>query len=363
MRLSPFRSLNSLLRSISDPSFDNTSHVLIAPKWNGIQVIFVTGASGLLGNCVVRELLARNIPVRALWRPGTPRRAIEGLDIQIIQGTLENGDALTRAVQGCQAVIHCAAMIHLGWTQLEESRQVNVEGTRRIVEACLVNAAKLIHVSTVDTLPAARSIEDPIDELCESGVPKIPCSYVVSKREAEDVVRCAMDQQQLNAVIVNPGFMLGPYDWKPSSGRVMLGVSRALIPFATRGGCSLCDARDVASAIVNAVVQGQSGQSYILAGENITYRQLWANILETVGRPRRVFWPYRAITVAGWFFDAANRLLPIRERSVNGAAIALGQLNNFYSSAKAARELDYRCRPSTETLGDTWRWLSEHFPS
>jgi dihydroflavonol-4-reductase len=186
---------------------------------------------------------------------------------------------------------------------------------------------------------------------------------VVSKREAEDVVRCAMDQQQLNAVIVNPGFMLGPYDWKPSSGRVMLGVSRALIPFATRGGCSLCDARDVASAIVNAVVQGQSGQSYILAGENITYRQLWANILETVGRPRRVFWPYRAITVAGWFFDAANRLLPIRERSVNGAAIALGQLNNFYSSAKAARELDYRCRPSTETLGDTWRWLSEHFPS
>lgn len=325
-------------------------------------MIFVTGASGLLGNCVVRELLARDIPVRALWRSGTSRRPIEGLDVQTVQGTLENGDAIMRGVQGCQAVIHCAAMIHLGWTQLDQSRQVNVEGTRRIVEACLVNGAKLIHVSTVDTLPAARSIDEPVDELSESGVPKIPCSYVVSKREAEDVVRCAVDQQQLSAVIVNPGFMLGPYDWKPSSGRVMLGVSRALIPFATRGGCSLCDARDVASAIVNSVDQGQSGQSYILAGKNITYRQLWADILETAGHPRRVFWPYRALTVAGWVFDAVYRLLPIQERSVNGAAIALGQLNNFYSSAKAARELGYRCRPASETLQETWRWLGDHFP-
>ncbi|MBX3423166.1 MAG: NAD-dependent epimerase/dehydratase family protein [Pirellulaceae bacterium] len=324
------------------------------------MVIFVTGATGLLGNSIVRQLLSQGYAVRALCRQETTRRGLEGLDVQIVDGDLRDSQQLARGIKGCQAAIHSAAMIHIGWSRLAQSRQVNVEGTRRIVEACVAQDVKLLHISTVDTLPAAISLEQPIDETATGGVPKVPCNYVVSKREAEDVVRCAISEQGLRACILHPGFMLGPYDWKPSSGRLLLSVAKAPVALATAGGCSLCDARDVAAGIVQAIDRAADGQHYILAGENLTYRDLWARILQIAGRPRRVYWPYRAMTVAGWMCDALYRCLPLREGDINGASIAMGQLNHYYSSAKAQQELGYNCRPSQQTLEDAWRWLNQH---
>ncbi len=144
---------------------------------------------------------------------------------------------IERAVSGCSAVIHSAAMIHIGWQFVEESRKVNVEGTRHIVHACQQHGAKLVHVSTVDTMFAAKSADRPITEsdprpsmvspgdFFSQGVAKMACAYVISKTEAEQVVRDAT-LAGLQATIVHPGFMLGPYDWKPSSGRMMLEISK-----------------------------------------------------------------------------------------------------------------------------------------
>ena len=127
-------------------------------------LIFVTGGTGLLGNCIVRHLTEQGIAVRALCRKGTSRQALEGLDVEIVEGDLSSSTDLERIIDGCSCVIHSAAFIHIGWQQLEQSRLVNVEGTRNIVKACQANGAKLIHVSTVDTLPAAIDSEHPIDE-------------------------------------------------------------------------------------------------------------------------------------------------------------------------------------------------------
>jgi dihydroflavonol-4-reductase len=248
-------------------------------------------------------------------------------------------------------------MIHIGWQKLEESRRVNVEGTGQVVQACLQHQARLIHISTVDTLPAAVSIDQPINESAQAGVPKVPCSYVVSKREAEAVVMQAISQSGLDAVIVHPGFMLGPYDWKPSSGRMFKEVVAAPLAIAPAGGCSLCDARDVAAGIVSAIESGRTGQSYIMAGQNISYIELWQRMLRQAGKRRKVFSPIRLLNTVGRLVDWALGVLPINEGDINGAAIAMGQLGHFYDSSKAQRELNYVCRSPDETLRDAWQWL------
>jgi dihydroflavonol-4-reductase len=270
---------------------------------------------------------------------------------------LNNTQVLQQSIAGCAAVIHAAALIHIGWTRLDESRQVNVDGTRNVVAACLEHHARLVYVSTVDTLPAATSAESPIDEASTNGVPKTPCSYVISKCEAENVVRDAVVHQGLDAVIVHPGFMLAPFDWKPSSGRMMLQVNQTPFAFAPSGGCSLCDTRDVAHAIVNAIERGQTGQSYILAGENISYRDLWIRMMKIAGRSPRVRCFPHLLNFVAKVLNRFNPLLPFRENDINGAAIAMGQLYHYYNSAKAERELGYTRRPISETLADAWDWL------
>ena len=338
-------------------------------------MILVTGATGLLGNSIVRELLGRGESVRVLCRQMTSRKAIEDLKVEVIDGDLSKADVIDQAVNGCSAVVHSAAMIHIGWQQLEASRAVNVEGARRIVSACLKHRAKLVHVSTVDTMLAARGSERPITEAdprpattasetySSFGNAKVPCSYVISKTESEQVVRDAVHDAVnggLHASIVHPGFMLGPYDWKPSSGRMMREISKAPLLLAPSGGCSVCDARDVAAATINAIEAGQPGESYILAGDNLAYQQLWEQMLMAIGKPRkvRVAQP-QFLRRVGKVIDAANRTLRLKERDLNGAMLSMGNLFHFYDSSRAMRELNYQRRPLAETLHDAWEWLKK----
>lgn len=321
---------------------------------------FVTGGTGLLGNSIVRELCARGIPVRVLCRPGSPRKSFEGLPVEIVEGDVNQPTALDAGIAGCAAVFHCAALIHLGWTQLDESRRVNVEGTRYVVEACVRHGSRLIHVSTVDTLPSARSPTTPIDERGLDGISKVPCSYVVSKTEAEQVVRHAVDKQQLDAVIVHPGFMLGPYDWKPSSGRMFLQVTQAPVVAGPPGGCSLCDAGEVAKACVNAVDQGVRGENYILAGENLKFRELWRRMLRIAGSRKPVLRLGKRVCWGGSVIDWVNRRFSLPERDVNGATLAMANLYHYYDSTKAQRALGYNPQLTDERLAETWQWLEAH---
>ncbi len=323
-------------------------------------MIFVTGGTGLLGNCIVRELCNRGMPTRVLCRRGTSRRPFDGLPVEIVEGELADAVCLNAAIAGCVAVVHSAALIHIGWQRLEESRKVNVGGTQNIIQGCLQHRAKLLHISTVDTLPAALDILHPIDErgldkLGRPGVAKTRCSYVISKAEAERAVRDAVQHAGLSAVVLHPGFMLGPWDWKPSSGRMFLEVVKSPIVAAPRGGCSVCDARDVAVAVVNAIEMGVDGQNYILAGQNTPYRELWTQMLAVAARQKRVFRMGPGIRIVGKAIDLVNRWL--QEGDINGAAIAMGNLGHYYDSSKAIAELGLKTCVTNDLFLDSWQWL------
>ncbi|HZZ28914.1 MAG TPA: NAD-dependent epimerase/dehydratase family protein [Pirellulales bacterium] len=318
---------------------------------------FVTGGSGFLGNNVVRLLLARGQAVRVLVRAGSSSQPFDGLAVEKVPGDVCDAASIQRAMAGAEKVIHCAGMVHIGWTGLAEQRAINVEGTRHVAEAALQQGARLVHVSSIDAL-AVRSLDNPVDENTPVDG-EVPCPYVITKREAEQVVlECVA--RGLNGVIVNPGFMLGPWDWKPSSGRMLLKISSGWAMLAPPGTNSYCDVRDVAAGILAALERGRTGQRYILAGQTLTYRKALKILAPTTGsRPpiRTAIQP--TIKLIGRAGDLLTWITG-HESDVNSAATAMSLLPKNYSSAKAAAELGYHTRSLDQSASDAWQWLKQH---
>jgi dihydroflavonol-4-reductase len=254
-------------------------------------------------------------------------------------------------------VVHAAAQVYIGWTGLEEQRAVNVGGTRNVVAAAAAEGARLLYVSTVNALGLGDH-DHPADE--ETPPSKfVPCPYVITKREAEQVVLEGV-ARGLDAVIVNPGFMLGPWDWKPSSGRMMLQVATGWAKLAPPGGNDVCDVRDVAAGILTALERGQRGRRYILSGEYLSFLDTWRMFARIIGVPP----PWRKAYPPGlWFYGHVGDLwgkLTGREPGLNSAAVEMSKLEHHYSYARAAAELDYRPRPANEAAESAWAWFREH---
>ncbi|MCA9205167.1 MAG: NAD-dependent epimerase/dehydratase family protein, partial [Planctomycetales bacterium] len=319
--------------------------------------VLVTGATGLLGNNVVRQLVERGDEVTVLVRASSDSRPLAELPVHRVVGDVTDEESVKRAAADVDAIIHTAAHIHIGWTQWETGRRVNVEGSRNVARAARERGVRLVYVSTVDTF-GVGTIDEPADETSpREGKPN--CCYVATKREAEQAVQ-QMVAEGLDAVIVNPGFMLGPWDWKPSSGRMLLEVATRA-PFATpSGGCSVCDSRDVASGILSAIERGQAGRNYILAGENIRYFELWSLMSEVTGRRPPVF-RMRAVApfiggTAGDFWTKVSG----REPTLNSALVRMSRLTHYYSSQRAIDELGYSPRPPRESITAAWQWFQQH---
>jgi dihydroflavonol-4-reductase len=317
----------------------------------------VTGATGLMGNNVVRALLDQGRSVRVLVRETSDPRPLEGLDTEVVRGDIREAEAVRRACAGVDGVVHAAGWVHIGWTGAELAREVNVEGTRCVARAAQEAGVRMIHVSSMNALGIGKQ-DQPADEESPR-VGQVPCPYIVTKRESEEVVRQCIEEG-LDAVIVNPGFMLGPWDWKPSSGRMVLELSRRFMPVAPRGGCSACDVRDVAQGILAAREKGRSGQNYILAGENLRYLDLWKIVAEVTGR--RAPW-FRPGPVAPWIGGHLGDLkarLTGREPDLNSAAIRVSWQFHYYSCRRAEEELGYRYRPAREAVEASWAWFREY---
>ena len=319
--------------------------------------VLVTGATGLVGNNVVRRLLARGEEVRVLVRQSSDPRPLEDLDVDRRLGDVRDAEAVQVAMSGCRAVVHSAAMVHIGWSGMEPMRAVNVEGTRHVCAAAAGAGVRMVHVSSVDAL-GVGSRAAPVDESTPYS-PRTPCPYAITKREAELIVQ-EHAAGGLEAVIVNPSFMLGPWDWKPSSGRMLLEVARKQPPVAPRAANDFTHILDVAEAIVTAIDRGRPGESYLLTGEHHTYLTAFGIMAEVCGvrRPRISVGPL-FLYPAGWLGDLKAKLAG-REGDINSAAIRLTSEPRFYSHEKATRELDYHPRGLREAARDAWQWFREN---
>jgi dihydroflavonol-4-reductase len=318
----------------------------------------VTGATGLVGNNVVRLLIKRGMAVRAFVRSaGSARRSFEGLHLQTATAALDDERAIQQAVDGASFVVHAAAMVHCGWRHRDEMHRANVDGTRRVARAARRAGARLIHVSSVDAIGLRADGLPADEETLPGGMPE--CPYVVTKRQAEAAVHAEIENG-LDAVIVNPVYMIGPWDWKPSSGRMLLEVGAGKGLFAPPGANDFVDVRDVAEGILAAMHRGRKGRRYILGGHALSYLDAWRMFASVAGRMKPLGIAPRAIVrAAGWCGDLAS-LFSRSELPVNSAAAVMSMLPHNFSSRRAESELGYSYRPFEATVADAWNWFLDH---
>ena len=321
------------------------------------MTVLVTGATGLLGNNIVRDLLAQGEQVRILTRELRTTRPFDGLTLDRRQGDVQQPETLREAMDGVETVIHSAGHVHIGWSQADLHQAVNVEGTRNLARAAHDVRARLVYVSSVNALGLGAIDFEADEDTARPGI--TPCPYVTSKQAAEELV---LEQvaEGLNAVIVNPGFMLGPWDWRPSSGRMMLEVATRFTPLAPVGSFNVCDVRDVSAGTITAARQGQRGRRYILGGHNLSYFELWKRMAKVAGKRGPLFpaGPLQRI-IGGAFGDLWHRVTG-KEPDLNSAGVRMSSQHHRFKSDRAIRELGYKIRPLAETLQDAWNWFVEH---
>lgn len=320
------------------------------------MLTLVTGATGLVGNNVVRALLDRGRQVRVLARAGCDPRPFAGLDLDIVRGDVCDAASVRRACQGVRQVVHSAARVHLGSSGLAESRAVNVEGARNVAMAARQAGARMVHVSSVDALGLGTRQRPADEEQCVRE--NVQCPYVVTKTEAERAVLGEV-AKGLDAVIVNPVYVLGPWDWKPSSGRMLLQVAQGRALLAPRGGNDFCDARNVAAGVMAALEKGRTGRRYILGGEPLSYFEAWRLFAEIAGArtPWGTVGPIALYSAgaAGSFWGKLTR----REPDVNLTSVRMSALEHHYCCKRACEELGYQPGTAREAATAAWAWFCE----
>jgi dihydroflavonol-4-reductase len=321
------------------------------------MTVVVTGASGHVGANLVRVLLARGERVRALVH--RDRRALDGLDVELVGGDICDPESLLPALRGADIVYHTAGQVSILPSEWDALEAVNVCGVRNVVDACLHGGVRrLVHFSSIeafsDRTPAALIDEDSPRAEGPEAQP-----YARSKVAGEHAVREGI-ARGLDAVILNPTALIGPHDYRggPMSDAI-LRLAGGSLPFLVAGGFNWADVRDVAAGAVRAAEAAPPGAQYILAGHRASLRELAARIEEVTGTPAPRWTAPMALARLGAPFITAHSHLTGRRALYTSASLRPLRGYRHVSHARAARDLGYSPRPFAETIADTIRWFEE----
>jgi len=321
--------------------------------------VAITGASGHIGGLIVRELLERKHTIKVLVRGNEPK-SLEGLNVETIQGDLDNSNALKHLMESCDALIHAAALISIDGGMKGLVHRTNVEGTRHVMDAAKAAGIKrVIHISSVHAYA-----QHPLDEIMHEH--RAPAgddtfAYDRSKRDGQ-ALALSYASSDMEVLVVNPTSVVGPFDFKPSKlGQAIINMSTGKLPFVFKGGFDFCDGRDVANAIVNALTMGRSGEAYLLGGGWYSLSE-FGQILSEVSTYKNK--PIALPTSLGWiglpFIKILARITKSEPLYTNEALVAVAEGNRHINCAKAKTELQYSARPLRESLHDTYQWFSEN---
>lgn len=318
----------------------------------------ITGASGLLGGNLAAALRAERIHVRATRRPSTKIDHLAHLDVEWVHADLDDVGGLTRAFTGADVVFHAAAAVGVTPELSPEMRKANVDGTAAVLTAMrAARAGRLVHVSSIVAIGLSTDGR-PCDERARWNLREHGLSdgYAISKHLAEDLVRAARDD--VDAVIVNPTYMFGPLDARPSSGQLILDVARRRVPGWSTGINDFVDVRDVARGALAAWRRGARGERYILGGERMSYRAIFERIARIAGvAPPRFGVPRLAALALGKAGDLYQRITG-KEPLINSTAARYAYTDRFqFTHARAVRELGYRHGSIDVAIRDALEWF------
>lgn len=322
----------------------------------------VSGATGFIGSAVVRKLLADGRPVRALCEPGAPTGNLDALPagaVERIRVDVCDLDGMKRALTGCTAYYHLAAIYRVWNPDPRLLYRVNVEGTTTaLLAAQAAGVGRVVYTSSIAAV-GLRSDGRPADESVEWNLHDIADEYVLTKHLAERIaLRFAA---VLPVVVVNPAFPFGPGDRAPTpTGKIILDVIRGELPGVGPGGFCAVDVDDVAAAHVAAETRGRVGERYLLGNHNIGFGAFAALVAEVAGvAPPRLYIPGVVADNVARVWELWSRHVSHREPQGTRKAIAYLRRDPFFDSAKARRELGFPCTPLRTSVERAVRFFRE----
>lgn len=324
-----------------------------------MKTILITGGTGFIGSNLAAALVSQGYHVKILRRATSQTALIDHLNVEHCIGDVRDIASLRTAMQKCDTVFHTAAIVSF-WKSLRQlQHEVNVHGTKNVADACLETGVKrLVHTSSIAALghPVA---DKPADENTAYNWEHLSDGYKASKHLAEIEIEKAI-AFGLDAVIINPAVVIGPGDIHFSGGSIIRSVHRGLVPFYIKGGMNVVYVSDVVNAHIAAATKGRTGEHYIAGGENLTHKHVFQITAEIIGKRAPQFeLPVSLLKLAAKGFDAAGAIFR-KEPLISSELVAGAGIYNWYSSAKAQRELGYQFTPFREAVLKTYQWYREH---
>ena len=318
-------------------------------------MILVTGAAGHIGNVLVRELVNDGNDVRALVLPGEDVTSLESLSVEIMEGNVLDPQALDRAMRGVDLVFHLAGIISIMPGQDDLMRRVNVDGTRNVLAAAQkAQVKRLVYTSSIHAL--SRDWKGKIDESVPFDPNNQAGGYDRTKAQASLAVLETV-RQGLNAVIVCPTGVVGPYDYRGSEmGDLLRSWLRLRPHFLIEGAYDFVDVRDVARGQILACQHGKTGEVYILSGGRVRLMEMKQMVQDVLGKHSMT------IKIPTWLAKFASLFTPLYYKLTRQVpkfteySLETVQSNSDISNQKAKNELGYSPRDLMTTISDTVRW-------
>lgn len=322
------------------------------------DIAFLTGASGFVGSAVARKLIDEGFSVRVLVRRTSNRANLAGIDLEVVEGDIRDPRVLETAMRGARYAFHVAADYRLWAPDPQEIITTNTSGTRAVMRAALnAGVERVVYTSSVATLRLSAD-GMPSDETMPLAEENAIGAYKKSKVLAERLVERMVDDEKLQAVIVNPSTPIGPRDVRPTpTGRIIVEAASGRMPAYVETGLNLVHVDDVAEGHIAALKRGRIGERYILGGEDMTLGEMLTVIAQIAGRrPPTVKLPRAMLYPIAYAAETAARMTG-REPFATVDGLRMAKYKMFFSSAKAARELAYRPRPVRAALAEAFAWF------
>lgn len=304
-----------------------------------MEKVLVTGANGLLGSNVVRQLSNYGYLVKSMIRKGSDKSSLLNTKCELFEGEITNISDVRKAVADCQYIIHAAANTSQSNTKFDSYKKTNIEATKILIEvAKQYKVKRFVFVSTANCFTNG-SMEQPGTEnskfmpwLKESG-------YAYSKYIAQQEVIREVKENAFPAIIVNPTFLVGPYDYKPSSGKLLLYALNNRLLFYPPGGKSFVDVASASRAISCALFRGKIGECYLLSGENLSYKRFYKEVAKLSGK-RKIMIPIpkQFLLAIGSVSNILQGIFSLN-LPLNMVNARLLCLDNYFSNQKARKDL------------------------
>ncbi|MHA1799828.1 MAG: NAD-dependent epimerase/dehydratase family protein [Candidatus Helarchaeota archaeon] len=328
-----------------------------------MTTVLVTGATGFLGTNLTLQLLDQGFKVVAFGLPGSTTKYIEKPGVEIRFGDVTNINDIEKAIKNVDIIIHVAGDTSFWKKLFKRQRRINVDGVRNVMKVALEHEIKkVVHTATVDTIgynPDGLADEHWDDDEKNYNYANTGYNYADTKREGEKIV-FEHARKGLDVSIINPGSMMGPYDFTLQFGRLFLDIRDKKVPGILPGGAPWAHVVEVAKAHVSAIDRGKAGERYICGGVHETYKTQFTLIAESIGvePPKRVL-PRWFVVFYGYLCEFASNFTK-RPPELNPGQARYMSVFPKYDSSKAEKELGFKCVPLKKMIEDARDWYVEN---